>query len=279
MKCNPKSAWSAYSWSKMDNSQRHEVVKLLEQEYGSDFAHAAHFGNRYSKPAVGAGKLLSKKKDLTKDALDFYLESLLDTIVKIRSLVPIDVHLDVVRKSKPSDGTKFGVYLVAPNGKSMVESIHFSEGDALAQMKRLDKHLNFSSLGAKREVRKLSKAEASSTYDVLIWDYDKDKYVPHPEFPIHLTRESAIDRASHDTRCGAAWSIQWETWKAAKCKAPEEYDYFEKENVLHFDKKALLKGHANPRRSDCWNLSETPYWNKLTSSAVDEKFLDFCSKL
>lgn len=279
MKCNPKSAWSAYSWSKMDNRQRHEVVKLLEQEYGSDFAHAAHFGNRYSKPAVGAGKLLSKKKDLTKDALDFYLESLLNTIVGIRSLIPTDIHLPVVRKSKPSNDTKFGVYLVVPNGKSMVESIHFSEEDALAQMKRMNKCLSFSSLGAKREVRELSKTEASSTYDVLEWDYVKGKYVPHREFPIHLTKKSAIDRASHDTRCIAAWSIQWKTWKAAKCKAPEEYDYFEKENVLHFDKKALLKGHANPLRSDCWNLSETPYWKKLTSSAVDEKFLDFCSKL
>ena len=264
----------------MNNVQRHAVVKFFEEEYGPDFAHRAKFGNKYSKPAVKTGRLLSSKKDLTKDALDFYLETMLSTMVRIRSLVPIDYRLPVVRKSAPEQNQLFSVCMInEKTGKSCVESMHFTEKDAKRQKATMDKLFDLSGIGGKREVRPVDNATSKRTYDVLVWDYKKRRYIPHPEFPVHETLERAIDCASHDVRCAAAYCIQWETWKAANCKAPEEYDYFEKENVLRFDKKALLKGHASPRCSDCWNLSETPYWEKLTDPNVDETFLDFCSKL
>lgn len=283
MKRNTLNAYyAAYSWSKMDNEQRRRVVKLFEAEYGPDFMHRAKFGNEYNKPVVGAGKLLSRKKDLSKDSLGFYPDNVLDTMVRIRSMVPIDLRLPVVRKSRPSEKPTFGVYLVVSNGaktESMVESIHSTKEDAERQMASMNKILNLSAYGGKREIRQMDSASAKRTYDVLVWDYDKREYVPHREFPIHESKASAIDRAAHETRCTAAFFIQWETWNAAGCKAPEKYDYFEKENILHFDKSALLKGHANPHCSDCWRLRETPYWKKLTDPDVDEAFLDFCSKL
>jgi hypothetical protein len=283
MKRNPQDEYfAAYSWSKMNNEQRRQVVKLFEAEYGPDFMHKAKFSNEYNKPVVGAGKLLSKKKDLSKDSLGFYPDNILDTMVRIRSLVPIDIRLPVVRKSKPSEKPTFGVYLIVTNGAktaSMVESIHSTKEDAERQMAEMNEVLSFRSLDAKREVRLMDNASSKRTYDVMVWDYDKREYVPHREFPIHESKASAIDRASHDTRFMAAFFIQWDTWNAAGCKAPEKYDYFEKENVLRFGKDALLKGHANPRCSDCWHLCETPYWKKLTDPNVDEAFLDFCDKL
>lgn len=275
MKENTPAYWSAYNWKKMDNKQRHAVVKLLEEEYGSDFAHQAKFGNPYCKPAVGPGKLLSGKKDL--ENLDFYLEDLLDTIVGIRTLRPVKFYLPVVRKHAAEPGESlFRVHLAIGN-QSMVESIHFSKEDAEKQMTRMDELGNFSTVGAKREVKPFDKGK-DSLFDVVIWDYDKFCYVPHPSFPIYTSKKKAIDRASHETRCSAAWVVKWETWKAAGCKKPEDYDY-EKENILEFDKKALLVTHADPHRSDCWHLCETSYWKKLTSPEVDEKFIDFCSSL
>ena len=275
MKENTPTYWSAYSWKKMDNEQRHAVVKLLEEEYGPDFAHQAKFGNEYCKPAVGPGKLLSRKKDLKN--LDFYLENLLETIVGIRTLRLVKFYLPVVRKHATEPGENlFCVHLVI-GGKSMVESIHFSREDAEKQMARMNELVNFSVVGAKREVKPFDESK-DSLFDVVIWDYDKSCYVPHPSFPIHNSKEKALDRASHETRCAAAYAIHWETWKAAGCKKPEYYDY-EKENVLVFDKKALLASHADPHRSDCWHLCETSYWKKLVDPEVDEKFIDFCSGL
>lgn len=277
MKENRPTHWSAYSWKKMDNEQRHKVVKLLEEEYGPDFAHQAKFGNEYCKPAVGPGKLLSRKKDL--ENLNFYLENILETIVGIRTLRPVKFYFPVVRKHAAEPGeTKslFCVHLVV-GGKSMLESIHFSREDAEKQMARMDELVNFSVVGVKREV-KLFDESKDSLFDVVIWDYDKSYYVPHPSFPIHTSREKAIDRASRETRCAAAYAVRWETWKAAGYKKLEDYDY-EKENVLVFDKKTLLVSRADPRCSDCWNLCKTSYWKKLVDPKVDEKFMEFCSSL
>ncbi len=275
MQENTHAHWSAYSWKKMDNEQRHKVVKLLEEEYGPDFAHQAKFGNEYCKPAVGPGKLLSGKKDLKN--LDFYLERLLETIVGIRTLRPVKFYLPVVRKHAvvPSESL-FCVHLVV-GSKSMIESVHFSREDAEKQMAKMDELVNFSAVGAKREVKPFDESK-DCLFDVVIWDYDKSCYVPHPSFPVHTSREKAIDRASHETRCTAAWTIKWETWKAAGCKKPEDYDY-EKENVLTFDKKTMLVSHADPNCSDCWHFSETSYWKKLVDPEVDVAFLNFCSKL
>ena len=277
MKENTPTYWSAYSWKNMDNEQRHAVVKLLEEEYGPDFAHQAKFGNPYCKPAVGPGKLLSGKKDL--ENLDFYLERLLETIVGIRTLRPVKFCLPVVRKhaAVPSESL-FCVYAVAEKeGKTLLESVHFSREDAEKQMARMDELMPLGQLGAKREVKPFDE-EADDLFDVMEWDYDKSCYVPHSSFPIYTSKKKAIDRASHETRCSAAWVVKWETWKAAGCKTPEDYDY-EKENVLKFDKKALLVTHADPNRSDCWHLCETSYWKKLADPEVDEKFMEFCSKL
>lgn len=244
--------------------------------------HKAKFGNEYNKPVVGVGKLLSEKKDLSKDALGFYPDDVLDTMVRIRSMTPIDVRLPVVRKSKPSEKPTFGVYVTVSNGSkraSMTESIHFTKEDAERQMAEMNKMLSFGLPGAKREIRQIDNASSKQTYDVVVWDYEKREYVPHREFPIHESKTAAINRAAHDTRFIASFFINWETWNAAGCKAPEKYDYFEKENILHFDKSALLKGHADPNRSDCWCLCKTPYWKKLTDPNVDEAFLDFCGRL
>ena len=277
MKENRPTHWSAYSWKKMDNEQRHKVVKLLEEEYGPDFAHQAKFGNEYCKPAVGPGKLLSRKKDL--ENLNFYLENILETIVGIRTLRPVKFYFPVVRKHAAEPGeTKslFCVHLVV-GGKSMLESIHFSREDAEKQMARMDELVNFSVVGVKREVKPFDESK-DSLFDVVIWDYDKSCYVPHPSFPIHTSREKAIDRASREIRCAAAYAVRWETWKTAGYKKLEDYDY-EKENVLVFDKKTLLVSRADPRCSDCWNLCKTSYWKKLVDPKVDEKFMEFCSSL
>lgn len=276
MKENTPTHWSAYSWKKMDNEQRHKVVKLLEEEYGPDFAHQAKFGNPYCKPAVDSGKLLSRKKDL--ENLDSYLEDLLETIIGIRTLRPIKFYLPVVRKhiAKPGEKNLFCVHLVA-GGKSMLESVHFSREDAEKQMSRMDKLIPLERLGGKREVTLFDEA-IDDLFDVLTWDYDKACYVPHPSFPIHTSKEKALDRAFHETRCEAAYVVQWNTWDAAGCKKPEDYDY-EKENVLTFDKRALLTTHADPHCSNCWHLCETSYWKKLVDPKVDAKFMAFCSSL
>lgn len=276
MKRNTLDAYyAAYSWSKMDNAQRHEVVKLLEQEYGSDFAHKAKFGNQYCKPAVGVGKLLSKKKDLTKDAIGYYLNDLLDRIVTIRALVPLDLHLPVVRRSHNVGAPKFGVYAVNPsNGQSFAEVIFDTKEDAEKDKARRDELIDLSKIGGIREIREVD-ASAVEMYDVLEWNCEKQKYELSKEFPTHKDKKSAIDRASHNTRMVAAFCIQWEAWKSAGHKAPEDYDYFEKENILHFDKKDFL---CSPVCYD-YHLKETPYWSKLNVPEVDEAFLDFCSKL
>ena len=57
----PNAYYTAYSWSKMDNGQRHEVVKFFEREYGLDFAHKAKFGLNFhsfpkQKTPLGVGK-------------------------------------------------------------------------------------------------------------------------------------------------------------------------------------------------------------------------------
>ena len=276
MKRNTLNAsYTAYSWSKMDNAQRHEVVKLLEREYGPDFAHKAKFGNQYCRPAVGVGKLLSKKKDLTKNAIDYYLNNLLNHIVTIRALVPLDLHLPIVRRSHNAVAPKFGVYAVNPaNGQSFAEVIFDTKEDAEKNKARRDELIDLSKIGGVREVREVD-ASAVEMYDVLEWNYEKQKYELSKEFPTHKDKKSAINRASCDTRMVAALCIQWEVWKSAGHKAPEDYDYFEKENVLHFDKKDFLR---SPVCYD-YNLKETPYWNKLNVPEVDEAFLDFCSKL
>ena len=276
MKRNTLNAsYTAYSWSKMDNAQRHEVVKLFEREYGPDFAHKAKFGNQYCRPAVGVGKLLSKKKDLTKDAIDYYLNKLLDHIVTIRALVPLDLHLPTVRISHNAGAPKFGVYAVNPaNGQSFAEVIFDTKEDAEKDKARRDELIDLSKIGGVREVREVD-ASAVETYDVLEWNYEKQKYELSREFPTHKDKKSAINRASCDTRMVAALCIQWEVWKSAGHKAPEDYDYFEKENILHFDKKDFLR---SPVCYD-YNLKETSYWNKLNVPEVDEAFLDFCSKL
>ena len=259
----------------MDNAQRHEVVKLFEREYGPDFAHKAKFGNQYCRPAVGVGKLLSKKKDLTKDAIDYYLNELLDHIVTIRALVPLDLHLPTVRISHNAGAPKFGVYAVNPaNGQSFAEVIFDTKEDAEKDKARRDELIDLSKIGGVREVRKVD-ASAVETYDVLEWNYEKQKYELSREFPTHKDKKSAINRASCDTRMVAALCIQWEVWKSAGHKAPEDYDYFEKENILHFDKKDFL---CSPVCYD-YNLKETSYWNKLNVPEVDEAFLDFCGKL
>ena len=276
MKRNTLNAsYTAYSWSKMDNAQRHEVVKLFEREYGPDFAHKAKFGNQYCRPAVGVGKLLSKKKDLAKDAIDYYLNELLDHIVTIRALVPLDLHLPTVRRSHNAGAPKFGVYAVNPaNGQSFAEVIFDTKEDAEKDKARRDELIDLSKIGGVREVREVD-ASAVETYDVLEWNYEKQKYELSREFPTHKDKKSAINRASCDTRMVAALCIQWEVWKSAGHKAPEDYDYFEKENILHFDKKDFLR---SPVCYD-YNLKETSYWNKLNVPEVDEAFLDFCSKL
>ena len=276
MKCNTLNAfYTAYSWSKMDNAQRHEVVKLLEREYGPDFAHKAKFGNQYCRPAVGVGKLLSKKKDLTKNAIDYYLNDLLNHIVTIRALVPLDLHLPTVRRSHSVGVPKFGVYAVNPaNGQSFAEVIFDTKEDAEKDKTRRDELIDLSKIGGVREVREVD-ASAVEMYDVLEWNYEKQKYELSKEFPTHKDKKSAINRVSCDTRMVAALCIQWEVWKSAGHKAPEDYDYFEKENVLHFDKKDFLR---SPVCYD-YNLKETSYWNKLNVPEVDEAFLDFCSKL
>ena len=276
MKRNTLNAsYTAYNWSKMDNAQRHEVVKLFEREYGPDFAHKAKFGNQYCRPAVGVGKLLSKKKDLTKNAIDYYLNDLLNHIVTIRALVPLDLHLPTVRRSHSVGVPKFGVYAVNPaNGQSFAEVIFDTKEDAEKDKARRDELINLSKIGGVREVREVD-ASAVEMYDVLEWNYEKQKYELSKEFPTHKDKKSAINRASCDTRMVAALCIQWEVWKSAGHKAPEDYDYFEKENVLHFDKKDFLR---SPVCYD-YNLKETPYWNKLNVPEVDEAFLDFCSKL
>ena len=276
MKRNTLNAsYTAYSWSKMDNAQRHEVVKLFEREYGPDFAHKAKFGNQYCRPAVGVGKLLSKKKDLTKDAIDYYLNELLDHIVTIRALVPLDLHLPTVRRSHSVGVLKFGVYAVNPtNRQSFAEVIFDTKEDAEKDKARRDELIDLSKIGGVREVREVD-ASVVETYDVLEWNYEKQKYELSREFPTHKDKKSAINRASCDTRMVAALCIQWEVWKSAGHKAPEDYDYFEKENILHFDKKDFLR---SPVCYD-YNLKETSYWNKLNVPEVDEAFLDFCSKL
>ena len=276
MKRNTLNAsYTAYSWSKMDNAQRHEVVKLFEREYGPDFAHKAKFGNQYCRPAVGVGKLLSKKKDLTKDAIDYYLNELLDHIVTIRALVPLDLHLPTVRISHNAGAPKFGVYAVNPtNRQSFAEVIFDTKEDAEKDKARRDELIDLSKIGGVREVREVD-ASVVETYDVLEWNYEKQKYELSREFPTHKDKKSAINRASCDTRMVAALCIQWEVWKSAGHKAPEDYDYFEKENILHFDKKDFLR---SPVCYD-YNLKETSYWNKLNVPEVDEAFLDFCSKL
>ena len=168
MKRNTLDAYyAAYNWSKMDNAQRHEVVKLLEREYGPDFAHKAKFGNQSSKPAVGVGELLSKKKDLTKDAIDYYLDALLDHIVTIRALVPLDLHLPVVRRSQSTGTPKFGVYAVNPaNGQSFAEVIFDTKEVAEKDKARRDKLIDLSKIGGIREVREVD-AGAVEMYDVL----------------------------------------------------------------------------------------------------------------
>ena len=276
MKRNTLNAsYTAYNWSKMDNAQRHEVVKLFEREYGPDFAHKAKFGNQYCRPAVGVGKLLSKKKDLTKNAIDYYLNDLLNYIVTIRALVPLDLHLPSVRRSHSVGVPKFGVYAVNPaNGQSFAEVIFDTKEDAEKDKTRRDELIDLSKIGGVREVREVD-ASAVEMYDVLEWNYEKQKYELSKEFPTHKDKKSAINRASCDTRMVAALCIQWEVWKSTGHKAPEDYDYFEKENVLHFDKKDFLR---SPVCYD-YNLKETPYWNKLNVPEVDEAFLDFCSKL
>lgn len=276
MKRNTQDAYyAAYSWSKMDNAQRHEVVRLLEREYGPDFAHKAKFGNQYCRPAVGVGKLLSKKKDLTEGAIDYYLNDLLDRIVKIRALVPLDLHLPVVRRSHSAGTPKFGVYAVNPsNGQSFAEVIFDTREDAEKDKARRDELIDLSKIGGVREVREVD-AGAADMYDVLEWDCERRKYGLSKEFPTHKDKKSAIDRASHNTRMVAAFCIQWEAWKSAGHKAPEDYDYFEKENVLHFDKKDFL---CSPVCYD-YNLKETPYWGKLYVPEVDETFLGFCAGL
>ena len=276
MKRNTLNAsYTAYNWSKMDNAQRHEVVKLFEREYGPDFAHKAKFGNQYCRPAVGVGKLLSKKKDLTKNAIDYYLNDLLNYIVTIRALVPLDLHLPTVRRSHSVGVPKFGVYAVNPaNGQSFAEVIFDTKEDAEKDKTRRDELIDLSKIGGVREVREVD-ASAVEMYDVLEWNYEKQKYELSKEFPTHKDKKSAINRASCDTRMVAALCIQWEVWKSTGHKAPEDYDYFEKENVLHFDKKDFLR---SPVCYD-YNLKETPYWNKLNVPEVDEAFLDFCSKL
>lgn len=276
----PNECISAYSWQNMDNKQRHAVVKYLEEEYGSRFAHEAHFGNQYCKPAVKDSQLLSSKKNLTKDSIDFYLETMMSSIVAIKTFVPIALRLPIVKENKDCVGeTRYAVYGInksEPN-RRFAEAIHFSEKAANETKDRLDKIIDLKKLGGYREVSKY--VCKKPMYEVLVWKEEDQAYIPHYEFPIYEEKKYAVDRAAHDTRFIAAFFMKWETWKEAGYKAPEEFDYFEKENILNFDKKALLAGHASPNCSDNWNIAETSYWKKLINPEIDKKFLEFCSKL
>lgn len=267
----PDAYYAAYSWSKMDNEQRREIVKLFEKDYGADFAHRADFGNQYNKPAVGPGKLLSKKRNLT--GLDYYLDKLLETMVTIRSLVPVDFRLPTVRKGAASSA-RFGVYMVNPaNGKSFAEALFDAKDAAERHKAEMDRLLDLSRVGGFREVRPAeSRAE---TYDVFVYDYEKREYVPHPDFPKHDSLEKAVGRASHEARVNIAFFVQWPVWKSAGHKAPEDYDYFEKENVLRIQKKDFLLSPA----CENYDLEKTPYWKKLADPEVDQGFLDFCAAL
>ena len=75
--------WCAVDWNDFNNEQRRKTVLWLEEHYGKNFAAEANFGNRFVKPPVRKGRLLSSLKDFSEDAIGFYPNDMLQKMVLI----------------------------------------------------------------------------------------------------------------------------------------------------------------------------------------------------
>lgn len=279
MKLNGTNNKCAVNWCKLNDIQRKKVIQRFEQDYGDFFAKEADYGNKCCKPPVKDGKKLSSKRKFGKDDLGYYCNSYLGYIFEIRTMHTCVLHASYVKEDKnDKDLTLYCTGFIAPDGKEFIEQCFFTKSEAERATREFNKVVcdnpTLESIGFKKQVvKKTFKAGELTCWKMFDWNPDFEAYELSKEYPIYLDKQTALDRASHELRINAGFTVQWEVWKDAGYKEPESYDFF-KENIFTFSKKNLLK--FEKLLSDSIYLHQTSYERKVLTNKVDEEFIEWC---
>lgn len=235
--CSPDSTKTAFHWNDLNDNQRQKVIQKFKDM----------FGHRVRK----------NDNDLLKDI--FSALTCRDMEFKAEKIVP---------KTFTED-TK--VFWLGFCGSEDCGNYFYDQGDGKKQVdehNRLFGNVN-AAIGAETGMKEVILPAGTTIYE--LYAYCDGKWELDKEWPAFKTLESAQDRASHNLRFTAAFFFQWETWKDAGYKKPEDYD-FTQELTFKFTKAQLMKGMF----LDCHGLEEMPFYKKVTKPEVNVEFIEWC---
>jgi len=247
--------WSAVDWNDFNNEQRRKTVLWLEEHYGKDFAAEANFGNRFVKPPVRKGRLLSSLKDFSEDAIGFYPNGMLRKMVLIlgcwnpaRFLAP---RIEAVPMREP--------YYVSISGK-----IYHSEKEAIESDKSF-----------RRMFPELCKLIGEEEFARL-----KAKRQPDYEYKVVCVHGEQGGNAFYDSleaaQTRARHLAQTYFRLATGGESMEKYHDFSgcdwmKQEVVEYPKSVHSERLAQ-------EFNETSYFDRLRSPDQDDEFLKFAEE-
>lgn len=259
-------------WGDLENKQRKQVVLWLEDHFGKLFGEELGYGNKYDKPPVPKGTMLSTKRVYSEKSLGFYAHQMLQNMYQaltLDSVLQYDIpYVEKIEMRQPLF-IGYDAFTLCHNKEDMEKEDEKFFGF-------IGKYLIENEKMTKEEIMK-----KNNEYLGKNWTDRRYEYVVALELDgVKSISDEGYRLFEHAVGTARTSMILWIPYcsneKYRNMLKSEDWDW-SKQGLIEVPKIEYVESMAHS--SDLWCIEGASFYNKVINGERNDEFIEFAKSL